>query len=64
MSDGADRDSGNSSSSDGCARCGVWCTCNKFNAKTSFSLSTPTSLVPKTETIKKTEKETIEKKED
>ena len=68
MSDGTDGDSRNNSndasSSDGGIRCGVWCTCNKFNAKTSFSLSTPTSLVPKTETIKKTEKETIEKKED
>ena len=68
MSDGTDGDSRNNpndaSSSDGCIRCGVWCTCNKFNAKTSFSLSTPTSLVPKTETIKKTEKEKIEKKED
>ena len=69
MSDGGDGDSRNNSngasSSDGCIRCGVWCTCNKFNAKTSFSLSTTNSLTPKTETIKKTEKEKIEKtKED
>ena len=69
MSDGGDGDSRNNSngasSSDGCIRCGVWCTCNKFNAKTSFFLSTATSLVPKTETIKKAEKEKIEKtKED
>ena len=69
MSDGTDGDSRNNSngasSSDGCIRCGVWCTCNKFNAKTSFSLSTTNSLTPKTETIKKTEKEKIEKtKED
>ena len=69
MSDGGDGDSRNNSngasSSDGCIRCGVWCTCNKFNAKTSFSLSTTNSLTPKTETIKKTKKEKIEKtKED
>ena len=65
MSDGTDGDSRNNSndasSSDGCIRCGVWCTCNKFNAKTSFSLSTTNSLTPKTETIKKTEKEKNEK---
>ena len=61
MSDGTNRDSGNSSNSDGCARCDIWCTCYKFSGKTSFSLSSTTSLTPKTETIKK-EKE--EKKED
>ena len=61
MSDGADRDSGNSSNSDGCARCDIWCTCYKFSGKTSFSLSSATSLTPKTETIKKAKEE---KKED
>ena len=61
MSDGADRDSRDSSNSDGCARCGIWCTCNKYSAKTSFSLSSTTSLTPKTETIKKAKEE---KKED
>ena len=61
MSDGANRDSGNSSNSDGCARCDIWCTCYKFSGKTSFSLSSTTSLTPKTETIKKAKEE---KKED
>ena len=65
MSDGRDGDSRNNSndasSSDGCIRCGVWCTCNKYSAKTSFSLSSATSLTPKTETIKKAKEE---KKED
>ena len=64
MSDETNRDTGNSSSSTSCARCGVWCTCSKYNSKTSFSLSTTNSLIPKTETIKKAEKEKIEKKED
>ena len=63
MSDGADRDSGNSSNSDGCARCGVWCTCNKYSAKTSFSLSSATSLTPKTETIERTKKDKTEKED-
>ena len=61
MSDGTNRDSGNSSNSDGCARCDIWCTCYKFSGKTSFSLSSTTSLTPKTETIKKAKEE---KKED
>lgn len=64
MSDRTNKNSGSTSSNNGCPKCDTWCTCGKFNAKTSFSLSTPTSLVPKTETIKKTEKEKIEKKED
>ena len=65
MSDDNDTDTGNSSNNSSCVRCGSWCTCNKYNDKTSFSLSTTTSLTPKTETIKKAEKEKIEKtKED
>ena len=65
MSDDNDTDTRNSSDNSSCPRCGSWCTCNKYNAKTSFSLSTTTTLVPQTETIKKTEKEEIEKtKED
>ena len=65
MSDRSNKNSGSISSNNGCPKCDTWCTCSKFNAKTSFSLSTPTSLIPKSETIKKTEKEKIEKtKED
>ena len=63
MSDGTDRDSRDSSNSDGCARCGVWCTCNKYSAKTSFSLSTTTSLTPKKETIERTKKDKTEKED-
>ena len=63
MSDGADRDSGNSSNSDGCARCDIWCTCYKYSGKTSISLSTTTSLIPKTETIERTKKDKTEKED-
>ena len=63
MSDRSNKNSGNTSSNNGCYKCGAWCTCSKFNAKTSFSLSTTTSLTPKTETIKKEDRNKTEKED-
>ena len=63
MSDRSNKNSGSTSSNNGCPNCDTWCTCSKFNAKTSFSLSTTTSLTPKTETIKKEDRNKTEKED-